>query len=198
MQQFSVKTANWLSHFENNFGQNFQCDVFDMMGEKITINISGLSKWHISSTLTMSQNWQIYFFLSSSFSNLHLGGHHVFWILEFWHESRYSTHLKWQFWCFYLFQMTFFSKIVTFTFRKELSYESCKWTHFNWQFMINYLKTQIIICMSSSSHIWSVLIGIEYWNCHQIFVVYLLFTIWMEQIQSKLIYILVTYELTSL
>ena len=141
--------------------------AFDMIGEKITIiNISGLSERHISSILSMSQNWQIYFFLPSSFSNLHLGGHPVLWIFELGHKSRDSTHLKWQSWYFYLFQMTFFSKIVTFTFRKELSYESCKWTHFNWQFMINYLKTQIIIFMFSSSHIWCVLIGDKYWNFH--------------------------------
>ena len=52
--------------------------------------------------------------------------------------------------------------------------------------------------MSGSSHIQSVLIGVEYKNCHQTFVVYLLFAIWMEQIQSKLINMFVTYELDSL
>ena len=52
--------------------------------------------------------------------------------------------------------------------------------------------------MSGSSHIRSVLIGVEYQNCHQTFVVYLLFAIWMGQIQLKLINIFVTYELASL
>ena len=49
-----------------------------------------------------------------------------------------------------------------------------------------------------SGHIQSVLIGIEYRNCRQTLDVCLLFAIWMEQIQSKLIYIFVTYELDSL
>ena len=52
--------------------------------------------------------------------------------------------------------------------------------------------------MSGSSHIRSVLIDVEYQSCRQTFVVYLLFAIWMGQIQSKLIYICVTYELASL
>ena len=52
--------------------------------------------------------------------------------------------------------------------------------------------------MSGSSHIQSVQIGIKYRNCRQTFVVYLLFAIWMAQIQSKLIYIFVTYGLASL
>ena len=47
--------------------------------------------------------------------------------------------------------------------------------------------------MPGSSHIRSVLIGLEYLNYHRILDVYLLFAIWMEQIQSKLIYIFVTY-----
>ena len=47
--------------------------------------------------------------------------------------------------------------------------------------------------MSGSSHIRSVLIGIEYQNCHQTFGIYLLFAIWMGQIQSKLINMFVTY-----
>ena len=51
--------------------------------------------------------------------------------------------------------------------------------------------------MSGSSHIQSVLIGVEYRNCRQTLDAYLLFAIWMGQIQSKLIYIFVTYELTS-
>ena len=49
--------------------------------------------------------------------------------------------------------------------------------------------------MSSSSYIRSVLNGVEYRNCGQTFVVYLLFAIWMWHIQSKLIYIFVTYDL---
>ena len=52
--------------------------------------------------------------------------------------------------------------------------------------------------MSGSSHIQSVLIGVEYRNCHRTLDAYLLFPIWMGQIQSKLIYIFVTYELASL
>jgi hypothetical protein len=52
--------------------------------------------------------------------------------------------------------------------------------------------------MSGSSHIQSVLIGVEYQNCCQTLEVYLLFAVWMGQIQSKLIYIFVTYELASL
>jgi hypothetical protein len=52
--------------------------------------------------------------------------------------------------------------------------------------------------MSGSSHIQSVLIGGEYQNCCQTFDVYLLFAIWMGLIQSKLVYIFVTYELASL
>ena len=52
--------------------------------------------------------------------------------------------------------------------------------------------------MSGSSHIRGVLIVVEYQNCHRILNVYLLFVTWMVQIQSKLIYIFVTYELSSL
>ena len=51
---------------------------------------------------------------------------------------------------------------------------------------------------SGSCHIRSVLIAIEYQNCRQTLDVYLLFAIWMGQIQSKLIYIFVTYGLASL
>ena len=47
--------------------------------------------------------------------------------------------------------------------------------------------------MSSSSHIRSVPIGVEYRNCCQTLDGYLLFAIWMGQIQSKLIYIFVNY-----
>ena len=52
--------------------------------------------------------------------------------------------------------------------------------------------------VSSSSHIQSVAIGVKYRNCCRTLDVYLLFAIWMRQIQSKLIYIFVNYELTSL
>ena len=41
-------------------------------------------------------------------------------------------------------------------------------------------------------------IGFEYRNCHQTLDAYLLFTIWMGQIQSKLNYRLVTYKLATL
>ena len=44
--------------------------------------------------------------------------------------------------------------------------------------------------MSGSSNIQSVLIGIEYQNCRQTLDAYLLFAIWMGQIQSKLVCIL--------
>ena len=43
-----------------------------------------------------------------------------------------------------------------------------------------------------------ILIGVKYWNCCWTLDVYLLIAIWMGQIQSKLIYIFVTYELASL
>ena len=49
--------------------------------------------------------------------------------------------------------------------------------------------------MSASSHIQSVLIGTQCRICHR--TVYLLFAIWVVQIQSKLIYIFLTYGLTS-
>ena len=52
--------------------------------------------------------------------------------------------------------------------------------------------------MSGSSHIRGALIGVEYQNCRRTWDVYLLFAIWMGQIQSKLIYIFVTYGLASL
>ena len=50
--------------------------------------------------------------------------------------------------------------------------------------------------MCGSCHIRNVLIGVEYQNCRQ--TIYFLFAIWMGQIQSKLIYIFVTYGLASL
>ena len=52
--------------------------------------------------------------------------------------------------------------------------------------------------MSISSHIRSVLIGVEYRNYPRTLDVYLLFGIWMGQIQLKLTYIFVTYGLASL
>ena len=51
--------------------------------------------------------------------------------------------------------------------------------------------------MSGSSHIRSVLIGVEYRNCRRTLDVYLLFAICMGQIQSQLIYTCVTYGLVS-
>ena len=45
--------------------------------------------------------------------------------------------------------------------------------------------------VSGSSHIRSVLIGFEYRNCRRTLDDYLLFAIWVGQIQSKLIYIFV-------
>ena len=52
--------------------------------------------------------------------------------------------------------------------------------------------------MSGSSHIQSVILGVEYRNCRRTLDIYLPFAIWMGQIQSKLIYIFVTYALASL
>ena len=52
--------------------------------------------------------------------------------------------------------------------------------------------------MSDSSHIRSILIGVEYRNCRQTLDIHLLFAIWMGQIQSKLKYIFVTYGLATL
>ena len=49
--------------------------------------------------------------------------------------------------------------------------------------------------MSGSSHIQIVLIGVKYRNCCRI--LDLLFVIWMGEIQSKLIYIFVTYRLAK-
>ena len=51
--------------------------------------------------------------------------------------------------------------------------------------------------MSGSSHIPSVLLGVKYQNYRRTLDVYLLFAIWMEQIQLKLIYIFETYGLAS-
>ena len=52
--------------------------------------------------------------------------------------------------------------------------------------------------MSGSSHIQSVLIGVEYRNCCPTLDAYLLFAILLGQIKSKLNYRLVTYNLASL
>ena len=51
--------------------------------------------------------------------------------------------------------------------------------------------------MCGSSHIHSVQIGIEYWNCHQTLDVYLIFAILLGQSKSKLDYRLVTHKLAS-
>ena len=51
--------------------------------------------------------------------------------------------------------------------------------------------------MRGSSHIQSVLIGVEYRNCCQTLDVYLRFAILLGQIQSELSYRLVTYKLAS-
>ena len=48
--------------------------------------------------------------------------------------------------------------------------------------------------MSGSSHIRSVLIGVEYWNCCWTLDIYLLFAILSGQIKSKVNYRLVTYN----
>ena len=51
--------------------------------------------------------------------------------------------------------------------------------------------------MFGSSQVESVLIGVEYQNCCRTLDVYLLFAIWMGQIQSKLNDRLVTYLQTG-
>ena len=56
----------------------------------------------------------------------------------------------------------------------------------------------LIKLMCGSCHTQSVLISVEYRNCLQTLDIYLLFAIWMGQMQSKLICIFVTYGLTSL
>ena len=57
--------------------------------------------------------------------------------------------------------------------------------------------TSRLLIMSGSSRIQSVLIDVEYQNCHRTLGVYLLFAIRMRQIQSKLIYIFVAYGLAN-
>ena len=52
--------------------------------------------------------------------------------------------------------------------------------------------------MCGSSHIRGGLNGAEYQNFCQTLDVYLLFAIWIGQVKSKLIYIFVTYGLSSL
>ena len=52
--------------------------------------------------------------------------------------------------------------------------------------------------MWGSCHIRNVLIGVEYQNWRQTLDAYLLFAIWMGQMQSKLIYIFVSFGLASL
>ena len=69
------------------------------------------------------------------------------------------------------------------------------WNQFSWG--IIYFD-KYILKRSNKSNLMSgtsrgVLIAVEYRNCRRILDVYLLFIIWMWQIQSKLIYIFVTY-----
>ena len=52
--------------------------------------------------------------------------------------------------------------------------------------------------MSGSSHIQSVLIGVQYQNCRPTLDVYLLFANLLGQIKSKLNYRVVTYKLAIL
>ena len=59
-------------------------------------------------------------------------------------------------------------------------------------------KIRALRLMCGSSRIRNVLIGVKYRNCRWTLDVYLLFAIWMGQIQSKLIYIFVSYWLASL
>ena len=60
------------------------------------------------------------------------------------------------------------------------------------------LGNPTLLSMCGSCHIKNSLIGVEYQNCCQTLDVYLLFAICMGRIQSKLIYIFVTYGLASL
>ena len=59
------------------------------------------------------------------------------------------------------------------------------------------LRSKISSFIYGSSHIRSVLIGVEYRNCRQYLDVYLLFAILLGQIKSKLNYRLLTYKLAS-
>ena len=52
--------------------------------------------------------------------------------------------------------------------------------------------------MCRSCHIRNFVIGMDYQNCRRTLDVYLLFAIWLGQIQLKLICIFVTYGLASL
>ena len=69
--------------------------------------------------------------------------------------------------------------------------------HFlNEEFAFNFYSKSSL--RSGSSRTLSALIGVKYRNYGQTLDVYLLFAIWMVQIQLKLIYIFVTYRLASL
>ena len=59
----------------------------------------------------------------------------------------------------------------------------------------------LILCqllLSGSSHIETVLIGVGYRNCLRTLDDYVHFAIWMGQIQSKLMHLIVTYGLAIL
>ena len=58
-------------------------------------------------------------------------------------------------------------------------------------------NSNLFILMCGSCHIWSFLIGVEYWNWRQTLDVYLLFAILLGQICQKLNYRFVTYKLAS-
>ena len=60
------------------------------------------------------------------------------------------------------------------------------------------LKVYYFFLKYGSCHIQNLLIGVEYRNCRRTLDVYLLFGIWVGQIQAKLIYTFVTYGLASL
>ena len=61
----------------------------------------------------------------------------------------------------------------------------------------NFKKRTECKLITGSSHIQSVIIGVEYLNCCQTLDVYLLFAILLGQTKSKLNYRLVTYKLAS-
>ena len=84
---------------------------------------------------------------------------------------------------------------------QSLIHSDRNYTYLHWQKMLKKLTIKVdlfVVLIFGSSHIWSVLIGVKYWNCCQTFIVYLRFALQMGQIQSKLIYIFVTYWLASL
>ena len=95
---------------------------------------------------------------------------------------------------FFLECPNFFEKAIKFEKILPLFLLSCVKTSGRcFQIFVALKKARLV---SGTSNIRSVLIGIEY--CGGILNVYSLFVIWMGQIQSKLIYMFVTYGVASL